>query len=478
MTGLNAAIANAIAGNSDLMFDAATGTLTFTAPTDGATMPPLMFDLGIVNDAFVEGSEQFSIGLSNSGSTSGASAVISATDNLVNTDINDTVGFGLGPDLATFTITGDTTVTEAGTAEYVVELSGQFGANETATVDLSLTNVDTDSSDYLDFVVAVNAAVTNYAGAGTVAFDGTTLTFTASADGDSMSPLTIELDAVDDSLVEGDEDYRILIANAGSTTGGEVLLGADTSVTTTIADNDTATFSLTGDLTVAEGATAQYTVALAGTLQAAETATINLSIADVETTSTDYASFVAAVNTAIAGRSDLTFDGTMLTYTGDGNPMTDLVIGLVAVDDALTEGDEDYAVSISNPGSTTGSDIAVGGTTTVTTTIVDNDSALWSITGDTETSEGNNASYAISLAGAFQAGETVSVAVDLTDISTDSGDYGDIVAAIDAAAAGAPDVSFDAATGTITYTAPTDGASMSDLIFELPIISDGRLGRS
>ena len=73
-------------------------------------------------------------------------------------------------------------------------------------------------------------------------------------------------------------------------------------------------------------------MSLAGTLQTGETATIDLGVTDVDTTSADYANFVAAVTAAIGARPDLSFDGTTLTYTGDGSPMTALVIDLGAVE--------------------------------------------------------------------------------------------------------------------------------------------------
>ena len=64
------------------------------------------------------------------------------------------------------------------------------------------------------------------------------------------------------------------------------------SVTTTITDADTATWSISGDTgVVTEGNAASYTVHLAGTLQAGETATINLALTDISTTSADYAGF-------------------------------------------------------------------------------------------------------------------------------------------------------------------------------------------
>ena len=471
---LNLAIAAAIAGNPDLTFDAATGTLTFTAPSDGATLPPIVIDLGIVDDAFVEGPEQFSIGLSNAGSTTGADTIVSATDNLVITEINDTDGFGMDPDQAVWTITGDTTVAETGTAQYVVELTGQFGANEVAVVDLSLSNVDTNSSDYQSFIAAVNTAVANYTGDGSVTFDGTTLTFTAAADGDSLSPLVIDLDAVDDLLIEGDEDYTVSISNAGSTTGGEVILDATTSVRTTIIDDDTATFSLTGDLAVAEGADAKYVLALAGSLQAGETATIELNIGNVTAIAPDFANFVTAVNDAVAnytGPGTLAFDGTTLMFTSDGSPMGDLCIEVGAVDDALVEGSEDFQVSIANPGSTTGSGVITGGPTIVTTTITDNDVATWSIIGDPVVGEGDDAKYTVNLNGTLQAGETATIELNIGNVTAIAPDYGDFVTAVNTAISnytGPGTLAFDGT--TLTFT--SDGSPMGDLCIEVGAVDD------
>ena len=131
----------------------------------------------------------------------------------------------------------------------------------------------------------------------------------------------------------------------------------------------------------------------------------------------------AAVTAAIGARTDLSFDaGTgTLTYTGTGSPMANLVINLGAVHDSLVEGPEQYTVALTSPGSTTGS--AVVGTGSVTTTITDTDTATWSISGDTGVTEGGTASYTVQLAGTLQAGETATVHLALTDISTTSADY-------------------------------------------------------
>ena len=69
--------------------------------------------------------------------------------------------------------------------------------------------------------------------------------------------------AIDDTLVEGPESYTVALASPGSTTGSAIALGTNSTVTTII-DNDTATWSLTGETSVTESAVnnpASYTVA-------------------------------------------------------------------------------------------------------------------------------------------------------------------------------------------------------------------------
>jgi len=108
---------------------------------------------------------------------------------------------------------------------------------------------------------------------------------------------------------------------------------------------------------VDEGNSTTYTVTLdSALLQSGETATVNLSLADAGTNSTDYASFNTAVTDAVSvynAGSDpgvLAWDGTTLTYTSDasGNAMGDLNIILTASTDTLVEGPEDYTISLSS----------------------------------------------------------------------------------------------------------------------------------
>jgi len=359
---------------------------------------------------------------------------------------------------------------------------------------LSIGDIDTSSSDYANFNAAVIQAVADYnAGAnpGSLNWNGTTLVFTATTDGDSLAGLVIELDAIDDSSLEGPEVYDITLTNPGSTSG--ILVNIEPTldnVFTTINDTDGdggpaeqgGEWSLTGPASVAEGAPLTYTVGLTGNLQAGESATVRLNVVDVDTTGSDYSNVNAAVNAAVvayntgpANSGTLSWDGTFLTFVSDGTgPMNDLEFTFVTIDDLLVEGDEPLRLSISNPTSSTGLSPTLSPTNNSnTTTIIDNDFPEWSIQGPAIVGEGINAAYTVALDGVFQAGEAVTVELSISNIDTTSSDYGDWIAAVNAAVSLNPDLMFDPANGTLTYTAPADGGTMADLIIELPIVSDG-----
>ena len=128
-------------------------------------------------------------------------------------------------------------------------------------------------------------------------------------------------------------------------------------------------WSVTGSATVTEGTTATYTIDLGGTAFIGQTASVDVSLADIDTDSADYQSFVAAVNTAIASRSEFSFNGTTLSYTAASATFTPLTITLGTVDDLNSEGNEDFQIVLSNAGD----DSAIGTPTSVTTAIIDDE---------------------------------------------------------------------------------------------------------
>src|SRR4029077_17198581 len=158
-------------------------------------------------------------------------------------------------------------------------------------------------------------------------------------------------------------------------------------------------------------------------------------------------------------------------YTGTGSPMPNLVISLAAVNDGLVEGPEQYTVSLSSPGSTTGANVVGRGS--IQTTITDTSAATWSLSGDTSVTEGNAASYTVHLDGTLQAGETATVHLALADNSTISADHASFTAAVIAAIGARTDLSFDANTGTLTYTGT--GSPMPNLVIGLGTTNDSQL---
>ena len=347
------------------------GNFTFTLPT--------------LDDSLVEGPESFTVAALNAAASNGAFATASG---IVTTTITDT-------DTLVLSLTSPTgssqTVGEGSAPSYTLAIaSGQIPVGSTATVDLAITLpgglTGAEASDFVETFlkdlqdaaglgVTVGSAVTN----GNVTTVGLTLASTFNGN------FTFTLPTLDDSLVEGPESFTVAALNAAASNGA--FATASGSVTTTITDNDTATWSITqSSATVNEGGTTGYTVHLGGTLQSGEDASIVLSLTNV-TTNPDgsdlatAAQFDAAVTNAVtaynAGSDPglLSYDPATnkLTFTSDGTgAMGNLVINLTAVDDTLMESDESYSVALATPTSTTGSSIALGANS-VTTTILAND---------------------------------------------------------------------------------------------------------
>ena len=146
--------------------------------------------------------------------------------------------------------------------------------------------------------------------------------------------------------------------------------------------------------------------------------------------------------------------------------MDDLNISFGTTGDALVEGPERLRVDVSNPASTTGATATITASSSVTTTIVDDESLPLEHQRAGFRDEGSTAQYTVALSGTYGGGEVVTVDLDLTDIDTNSSDYGDLLAAITTAAATNPDLTFNPATGTLTYTSPSDGATLTPLVFD------------
>ena len=288
----------------------------------------------------------------------------------------------------------------------------------------------------------------------------------------------IDLDLVDDTLIEGDEDFSVVLTNPTSPTGSSVVIGGDSSVTTTIHDTQgpggqidgPGEFSISGDVSVDEGGNAEYQIDLSGTYQAGEQVSVQVDLLDGLTNNSDYESLDLALANAANGFDDISYDSATntLTFTAptDGAAMPTFEFELPIENDSLIEGPENYTIQLSNASSATGLSPVIGDDNVET--IIDDTQgefgeaegpAEFSITGTASADEGSTVSYTVELSGIFGEGEVATVDVGLTDIDTNSSDYADYVAAIETAVAdysGDGTLAFDAATGTcLLYTSPS-----------------------
>lgn len=479
-SALGAAINNAVNAFNGANPAGAAGTFSYVPGTltwngDSATAPELEFALTATDDALVEGNESYSINLATpGGSVTPIPPTVTIGNSSVETLITDN-------DEVTWNISQSaSTVTEGGRTDYSIDLIGTGSAaaggpfvlqlGETATVELSLVDIGTDSNDYSAFVSVVEAAVNAHNGAavagsaGTFGFVGGVLTYYG--DGVTEPSLDFSLNAIDDSLVEGDESYSINLANPGGSvapTSQTVLIG-NGSVTTLIEDNDKVTWNIAASAeTVVEGNDTDYTITLVGSgsgnapfsLQSGDSASVKVSLIDLGTNAADYEALASAINDAVAAYNGISTEGDpntfayvpngsmgVLTYFGDSQTSPSLTFSIDAVDDNLIEGHESYKIDLSEPGGSVTPippTVMIGDSATFTQ-IIDNDSAVWTLEEDTASlgqtdstnglvDEGDTARYRLTLDGsgsnspgpaALQAGDTATIQVSLTLLGTTS----------------------------------------------------------
>ena len=443
-------------------FAYAGGTVTYYG--DGSTTTPmLMIELDTFDDNLIEGDEDFSLEISNAGGDV-ASQLMVGTPSVVSTTItdNDTADWVLTQSMSQ----SDDGVDEGDSAVYTLKLDGTDGAmtdsgtadaavqaGDTATVGISLTNIDTLPADFAESLDdAIEAAVLAYnTNAGTAegdnnsfAYDNGTVTYYG--DGSTTTPmLMIDLDTFDDNLIEGDEDFSLQISSVGGDVASQLSIGTPDPVVTTINDNDSASWTL-NEITsgmILEGLTATYELTLDGTMpvpggpsaavQLGNSASIDIaltllgptSLADFdEAVGAEVAPLFEAVQDAvdaynttnggsIATGNFFEFDSNTgtVTFYGDGNQITPtLTIDLDTFDDTnasqpghlanLVEPNEDFQISITNPQfdnmpnqpqiGLVDDDLTPDGQKVVQTTIVDNDTAEIKIVFVADAIEGND----------------------------------------------------------------------------------------
>ena len=355
-------------------FTDTSGTLTFAAGVTGTDLAQT-FDVPVLTDAQVEGSESFTATLS------------ANSNNALPT------GFSLG------TATATATITAAGSATVSISGGGNVaeGANATFTVTL------TGSPG--------SAVLVAYAAAGDTAstddFTATSGTLTFAAGTTNLSQ-TFTVPVTDDDLVEGDETFTVtLSANPANPLPTGFSLGTATA-TATIGAAGTATVSIAGPTgNVNEGDDATFTVTLSGSPGAAVVV--------------DYA-------TAIGTASATDFSDTSGTLTFAANTTTlSQTFDVPVLDDPQVEGSETFTATLSANSSNPLPTGFTLGTATATATIGAAGTATVSIAGPTgNVNEGDDATFTVTLSGSPGAAVVVDYATAIgtasaTDFSDTSG---------------------------------------------------------
>ena len=198
------------------------------------------------------------------------------------------------------------------------------------------------------------------------------------------------------------------------------------SVTTTIADNDAKAVRISGDTAVTEGGTAQYTVSLgAGVgLGDGQSVSFTLDLTDLSASVREGIDYAGAVQLAsdISGLGGVllstSVSGGVVTVVVTNNTGSDIAagsglatFGIAATDDLFAEASESYRVTLGG-----GAGVAVvPGSSSVTTTIADNDLLSIDMTGNAIVAEGSQAVYTVFLDGAgLGAGRRIDITLDTT----------------------------------------------------------------
>jgi hypothetical protein len=274
-------------------------------------------------------------------------------------------------------LSGDQIVIEGQTAKYTLSFEGILPIGQSVTLAINTgpgLTLLTDAIPNNDYISIVDNLIT-FTGGGPTSVDFLVQTNT-------------------DSILEGNEEYTVNVSFASDPYGTII----DDQVQTVIIDSEPSLeWNITGDQLVNEGNVAQYIISYSGgTLAAGQIATIVVNTGPGLTILPD----------ANAGSDYLPINSITLTFVGGED--TSQIINVQTLNDIISEGNEEYTVSISN------NSIGTINNSTVETVILDSEPPIeWNISGDQFINEGDIAQYSISYNGGILApGQIATIVVN------------------------------------------------------------------
>ena len=246
-----------------------------------------------------------------------------------------------------------------------------------------------------------------------------------------QSSVTVDVDAIDDSILEGTESVTLTL-NSITSGDADIAIGAAANATVTISDDDSALVTITAndDAASEPGDNGQFTISISN---ASDTDTIVTYVISGDASAGDDYTALSGTATILAGQTSTTVDVNVIDdSTLEGDEVVTLML------DAITSGDPDIALGIAD---------------TASVTISDDDMAVVTITAsDAAASEpGNDGQFTVSISSPSDTDTVIAYAIG-----------GDATSGDD----------FTALTGTVTILAGQTSATIDVAVVDDSILED------
>ncbi|MFM2589834.1 Ig-like domain-containing protein [Vibrio sp. TBV020] len=366
--------------------------------------------VGTVNDDIFEGTESFKLDVTTTGTIGDDNEPLNLTDSGSATLVDDQDDGEGNADMPTLTVDDAGEVTEGNTASFAVSLDKEVDGTLTHTFDLDVTNFSAEMEDFLlngqltvDYTDenGVQQSVT-VANGGQLVLDG------------SITSMTVSLGTVNDDIFEGTESFELDVTTTGTIGDDNEPLNLSDSGSATLVDDqddgegnaDMPTLTVDDAGEVTEGNTASFAVSLDKEVDGTLTHTFDLDVANFSAEMEDFLlngqltvdytdENGVQQSVTVANGGQLVLDGSITTMT----------VSVGTVNDDIFEGTESFELDVTTTGTIGDDNEPLNLTDSGSATLVDDqddgegnaDMPTLTVDDAGEVTEGNTASFAVSL---------------------------------------------------------------------------------